>query len=238
MKAPVLFLAVGIAMVGPLAGEMVFEKSLVEINAQPDDEVVSAEFRFMVKGKEPVTITEYEAACNCLSAEISDGGKLVWKPGQSGVIRGKFRMGTFKGTVDKHIILRIAGRPRPIKLTVRVNIPVLFDLQPPTLFWELDGNAGPQSFKIAVKRDKPIKIMEITGTNDQFEHELKTIRDGWEYEIVVTPKQVTTRAFGLLRIRTDCEIKKHQTAQGFVVVRRPRPAAPPAAAPAGRPAVR
>ena len=227
--ATILTQAMAMAMVPALQGQMVFEKNLIEVQAKPDDEVVSAEFRFTVQGENPVTITEYEAACSCLSAEISEGGKLVWKPGETGVVRGKFKMGTFKGTVDKLIVLRIQGRARPLKLTVRVNIPVLFDLHPPTLFWDLNGEAKAQSFKIKVKHDKPIKITGITGTNDQFEHEARTIKEGWEYEIVVTPKNVTQRAFGLLRIRTDCKIKKHQSSQGFLVVRRPKPAAPAAA---------
>ena len=222
-KGIATLLSLALVTVPALYGQMIFEKSLIEVQAKPDDELVSAAFHFTIQGKDPVTITEYEAACSCLSAEISEGGKLVWKPCEKGVVRGKFKMGTFKGTVDKHIVLRIKGRARPLTLTVRVNIPVLFNIEPPTLFWDLNGPPQPKSFKIKVKHDKPIKITEISGTNEQFTHEVKTIKEGWAYEIVVTPKTVAKRAFGLLRIRTDCEFKKHQSCQGFLVVRRPKP---------------
>jgi len=109
---------------------------------------------------------------------------------------------------------------------VRVEIPILFEIAPPTLFWDQNGDGKSQSFKITVNHDKPIKITEITGTNDQFEHKLKTIKDGWEYELEVTPKGVAGSEFGVLRIRNDCEYKLHQSVQGFVVVRRNRQPAP------------
>lgn len=220
-----------LAVTPAVHGGMVFDKRLIEINAGPEDEVVTAEFKFRIEGEDPVKIKEYEAACNCLSAEISEGGKLEWKPRESGTIKGRFEIRTFTGTVDKYIMLRIEGQPYPEKLTVRVTIPILFEVQPQSLFWDLNGEAKPQSFKIAVKHDKPIRITEISGTNEQFQHELKTIRDGWEYELVVTPTTVATRAFGLLRIRNDCEFKRHQSAQAFVVVR--RGAAGPLPAPKG-----
>ena len=49
----------------------------------------------------------------------------------------------------------------------------------------------------------------------------ETVKDGWEYEIVVTPKTLDERAFGLIRIRTDSKHAKHQSYQCFAVVRRP-----------------
>lgn len=223
MKKTGLLLGALIALMSTLHGGMVFEKRLIEVHAAPDADLVTAEFSFRVDGDRPVTITEYEAACSCLSAEISDGGRLVWKPGERGMVRGLFKMGTFKGTVDKHIVLRLKDQPHPETLTVRVHIPVLFELEPQTLFWDLSGKAEAQSFKIKVNHDKPIHIKDLSCTNEQFGYELKTVKDGWEYEIEVTPKSVATRAFGMLRIRTDCEFERHQSAQAFVVVRQPKP---------------
>ncbi len=225
IAAATIFALLIVAIPG-LHGQMVFEKQLVEVQGKPDDNIVTAEFPFTIKGDQPITIKQYEAVCSCLAAEISEDGKLVWKPGEKGTVKGIFKMGTFKGTVDKLIVLRLAEQAAPVKLTVRVHIPVLVEIDPPTLFWDLEGEAKPQKFQIKVKHDKPIKITDISGTNEQFGHEFKTIKEGREYEVVVTPKTVRTRAFGLLRIRTDCEFKNHQSVQGFLVVRRPKPVPP------------
>ena len=202
-------------------GQLAFKNKLVERRVAPDTDTLSVEFPFEVRGDRPVTIQEYEAACSCLSAEISEG-KLTWMPGEKGVVKGNFKLGTIKGKIEKEIVLRIKGEPSPIRLKAKLDIPNLFVIEPPTLFWTLNGDAKPQTFHIQVKHRKPIKVTEIAATNEQFAYELKTIKDGWEYEVEVTPKSVAARAFGLLRIRNDCEFQKHQSAQAFMVVRTPK----------------
>ena len=219
MRTACLVIALATFWAPSLYGELVFEKKLLEVRVLPDTDRLSVEFKFKVKGEHPVTITEYEAACSCLSAEISDGGKLTWQPGEKGVVKGNFKLGTFKGTIEKEIVLRILGQAHPERLKVRLHIPELFVIDPPTLFWDLNGDPKAQAFKVLVKHDRPIRIIDVAATNEQFDYELTTIKDGWEYQIEVTPKNVTTRAFGLLRIRNDCVFKKHRSAQAFMVVR-------------------
>jgi len=205
-----------------LYGQFSFEKKLIELDVPPETDRLSVEFSFTIKGEGAVTIKEYESGCSCLSAEISEGGKLTWKPGEKGVVKGNFKLGTIKGTIEKEIVLRISGELSPIRLKVRLHIPELFKIEPPTLFWDLNGPGKAQTFKVMVKHSKPIKITDIACTNEQFAYEVKTLVEGQSYEVKVTPKTVAQRAFGLLRIRNDCEFKKHQSAQAFMVVRTPR----------------
>ena len=136
-------------------------------------------------------------------------------------------MGNLKGQTDKMIALRMKSPTAPlVKLTLRLDIPELLKIEPaPTLFWDQGGKVEAKTFKMTVHHSKPINIVETSGTNDNFAYELKTIREGWEYELVVTPKSVVNRAFGLIRIRTDAEFAKHQRYQCFVVVRKPQGAA-------------
>lgn len=222
MRTPLLIIVCALLWAPSLYGQFSFEKKMIELSLSPETDRLSVDFPFTVKGKKAVTIKEYESACSCLSAEISNGGKLTWQPGESGVVKGNFKLGTIKGTIEKEIILRIEGEPKPVRLMARLHIPELFKIEPPTLFWDLNGDGEAQTFKVVVKHDKPIKIKEIAGTNDQFGYELKTIEEGKSYEVKVTPKTVQSRAFGLLRIRNDCEFKKHQSAQAFMVVRTPK----------------
>ncbi|MCH2065117.1 MAG: DUF1573 domain-containing protein [Roseibacillus sp.] len=226
MKNPRLMhaLVLGIVFVVPSAcfGQFVFERSEVVMKLPPDQDRLSVEFPFTVKGKVPVTIKEYKAACSCLSAEISENGKLTWKPGEKGVVRGNFKLGTIKGKIEKKIVLNIAGEAAPLVLTTKLDIPHLFAIEPPTLFWDLDGEAKLQKFKVKVNHDEAIRITDISGTNEQFKYELKVVKPGWEYEVEVTPMHVKERAFGLLRLRNDCKFKKHASAQAFMVVRVPK----------------
>ncbi len=218
-----LGLIVGLALSGAASGALVFERKMAEVEADPGVDKLTVEFPFTVTGDKPVRIIEYEASCSCLEAKISGGGKLVWKPGESGTVMGIFEMGTFKGTVEKPILLRVEGQPGPVRLSVRVHIPVLVEVDPVTLFWDQGGAGDSKVIKIKVNHEEPIHVTEVSGTNPQFSHELKKIRDGREYELVVTPKTVERRAFGLLRIRTDSDYRRHQSYQAYVVVRRPKP---------------
>ena len=206
---------------GAASGQMVFEKSLIEMTAEPDQEEITVEFRFTVKGDKEVEIGEYDAPCTCLEARISDNGRLVWQPGESGTVQGVFKTGNFMGSVDKMIVLRMNGETEPsVKLTVRMHIPVLLEIEPKTLFWNQKDAVKSQSFKLTVNGDEPLQILELSGTNENFVEELKTIKEGREYEIVVTPKSLEERAFGLLRIKTDSKHVKHQRYQAFMAIRR------------------
>ncbi len=221
---PLHALVMGILLVLPPAcfGQFVFERSEVVMKLPPDQDRLSVEFPFTVKGESPVTIKDYKAACSCLSAEISENGKLTWKPGEKGVVRGNFKLGTIKGKIEKKIVLSIAGEAAPLVLTTKLEIPHLFAIAPPTLFWDLEGEAKSQKFKVKVNHDEAIRITDISCTNEQFNYELKVVKPGWEYEVEVTPKHVKARAFGLLRLRNDCKFKKHASAQAFMVVRVPK----------------
>ena len=218
-------MGLGLLLMGPscLFGELAFETNEISMTLPPDKDRLSVEFPFKVKGAKPVTIKEYQAACSCLSAEISGNGKLTWRPGESGVVRGNFKLGTIKGAIEKKIVITLEGETVPIVLTAKLEIPDLFSIDPPTLFWDLDGRGDAQIFKIRVNHETDIMVTELSCTNEQFKYELKVIKPGREYQVVVTPVHVKERAFGLLRIKNDCEFKKYSSVQGFMVVRLPKP---------------
>lgn len=217
-----LSLSLALLLPSHVFGELVFEKDEISVTLPPDKDHLSVEFPFTVGGKKPVTIKEYQAACSCLSAEISGNGKLTWKPGEKGVVRGNFKLGTIKGAIEKKIVITLEGKNAPLILTTKLDIPDLFSIAPPTLFWDLEGKGETQSFTITVDHDSPISVTEITCTSQQFEYDLEVVKPGWEYRIAVTPIHVKERAFGLLRIKNDCEFKKYGSAQGFMVIRVPK----------------
>ena len=205
-----------------LFGQLAFETNEISLILPPDKDRLSVEFPFKVKGDKPITIKEYQAACSCLSAEISGNGKLTWQPGENGIVRGNFKLGTIKGAIEKKIVISVEGEELPIVLTTKLEIPDLFSIDPPTLFWDLNGKGEAQIFKISVNHDTDIMVTELSCTNEQFKYELKVIKPGREYQVAVTPVHVKERAFGLLRIKNDCEFKKYSSVQGFMVVRLPK----------------
>ncbi|MDA7889688.1 hypothetical protein N9A78_00575 [Akkermansiaceae bacterium] len=206
--------------------EMVFKTKLVEITAKPDVTEITVEFPFEIMGS-AAEIIEYEAPCTCLTARVEPlnpdrSTKLRWDIGENGRIFGRFKMGNFKGTVDKAIVLKMKGVDKPIQLVVRVTIPILFEIQPSTLKWEIGETPTEKTFKIKVNHDQPIKLIENSGTSGNFPYEVKTIREGWEYEIKVKPSSTEKPGMGMIRLKTDCAIKRHERHQVFVVVKKER----------------
>lgn len=205
-----------------MAGELVFEKTTIEITAAPDQEKVVADFVFKATGDEAAVIKRYDAPCSCLEAQISDGGRLTWAPDEKGTVRGLFKVGNFRGTIPKQITILMADGKRH-ELTVQMTMPELLKIEPKTLKWAQDGSAEKQCFELSISEDQPLKILEISGTNEEkFPFELETIEEGKRYKLWVTPSDTEVRGFGLLRIATDSKYKKHQSYQAYAVVTKPQ----------------
>lgn len=207
------------------AGTLKFEATTQDLKADPDAKAITADFNFTNESAEEVVIKRYEASCSCISATIK-GNKLIYKPGESGVIRAAFDMSQFSGTTEKPLALWLDNDPadKPsITLTTRVTIPVLVEVEPKTLIWEVGGKPEPKTVVVTMKHTSPILIKKITGTDSRFTQELKTIEEGKKYEIVVAPAATDKVGMGVIHIETDCEIQRHRTQRIFSVVRQPLP---------------
>ncbi len=200
-----------------------FDEKIVSIKAPPDAKVVTAEFKFSNAGGAPVTIKKHDASCSCMTVEIS-GGKLTYQPGEGGIIRANFDMGNFSGSVDKTVLLWVNDDPQnqpSVQLTTRVEIPVLVALEPKTLHWDIASKPETKVIRLTMRHDKPVHVKSVSSASEAFGHELKTIKEGEEYELHITPKEIEVPGLAIFRIETDCEIARHRTQQAFAVVRRP-----------------
>ncbi len=199
-----------------------FAELIKEVNAAPDATSVTADFNFTNKGDKPVTIAKADPTCSCIKVQISEG-KLIYAPGESGVIRTSFEVGNFSGTVDKVVALYIdndkADHPS-MQITVRVNIPVIVGVEPKTLKWELGGKLEPKTVQIRMAEGKAIHVTDVTSSSEAFSCELKTLEDGKNYDLVVTPKVKDAPGISVIRIQTDCEIVRYKVQQAFAVISR------------------
>lgn len=208
------------------AAGLEFKELAKEVIAKSNATSVTADFEFTNKGTKPVTIAKSDPGCSCLHVQIT-GGKLKYAPGESGVIRTTFDMGNFSGTVDKMVALWLDddGPNSPsVRLTVKVHIPVLVELDPKTVTWNIGAKPEPKTIHITMAEGKPIQVLNVTSTSESFVTEVKTVEKGRKYDLVITPKVMGNAGIGVLRIETDCEITKHKVQQAFAVVRKPTPA--------------
>lgn len=200
-----------------------FAETSKEVHTTADAETAAVEFDFKNNSGKPVTIAKADAGCACMKILFS-GGKLTYGPGETGVLRAVFNIGNASGTVDKTIALwldTVPTNPPSRSINVRIQIPTPITLEPKTLKWESGGKPESQTVHIRMAEGNPIHVTAIKPSNEQFSCELKVVEEGRSYDLIVTPRDATVPALGMIRIETDCEIPKHRVQQAFAVVRKP-----------------
>ncbi|MFT3990471.1 MAG: DUF1573 domain-containing protein [Luteolibacter sp.] len=202
------------------AGELAFPETSKEIHAPADAKTVSVDFDFTNKTNSPVTIAKYETACSCMSIQIA-GKKMTYAPGESGQVKATFDMGNFSGEVDKELLLWMQGDPadKPSRiLKIRVNIPVLVSIEPRTVKWQVGEKPESKTLRIEMHDSKPVKILEVSTASKAFQSELKTVKEGQSYELVITPTSTSEPGLAVFRIKTDASSERHRIQQAFAIV--------------------
>jgi hypothetical protein len=205
------------------AGKLTFPEPVKELAPGPDESKVKVDFPFTNNTDKTVVVKETLGDCSCTSIEIS-GGKTAYEPGESGVIRLNFDIGAAVGKVEKGASIWVDGDPKDApsqRLTMKVDIPILVEMEPKTLKWQVGQEMESKTIKFKMLGDKAIHIKSVTSSTEHFTQELKTIEDGRSYELLVTPKNINNKALAVFRVETDCEVPKHRTQQVFAVVSAP-----------------
>lgn len=202
-----------------------FAEAVKNLQAPADATEIIADFPFTNDSGKAVEIKRYDAGCSCMAVGV-EGGKLIYQPGEGGVIRAKFDMSNYSGDVEKPIGIWLDSDPDKapsVQLMVKVHIPEVIKIETKTVKWDVGSPPTPQTIKLSVEGDEKVHIVSVTHSNDNFLQELKTIEDGRSYEIVVTPKDTNITGLGVFRIETDCKIERHKYKQAFASIRRALP---------------
>lgn len=206
------------------AGPLTFPEPVKELSPGVGETKVTADFSFKNETNKAVVVKEMQGDCSsCTSIEVM-GGKKSFEPGESGVIRVNFDLGTAVGKVEKGASIWVDGDAKDApsqRLTLKVNIPVLVDIQPKTVKWQVGQEMEPKTIQFRMQGDKPIHIKSVQASTEHFNQELKTVEEGRSYELVLSPKSPNTKALSIFRVETDCEVPNHRTQQVFAVVSGP-----------------
>ena len=204
-----------------IASELQFDNLTVDITVEPGAKTTEIIFPFSNPSEETVEIEKHQAPCTCISANFKDGQK-IYKPGDKGEMVASFNVGNLQGTVKKQIVVWIKDAPKeasPIVLTANITIPEIVTITPRSKIWNTGEKPKPQTYKIAITHGQSVQITEVVTTNNHFEHALKTIQVGKEYELIVTPKNTKETTFGILKITTDSPISRYRRLTAFAAVK-------------------
>ncbi|MBE2287436.1 MAG: DUF1573 domain-containing protein [Prosthecobacter sp.] len=202
--------------------ELALDVPAIEVKPKPEDEEVETTFTFRNKGDKPVKILGLESACSCLSAELD---KAEYQPGETGTGRASFKVSTFVGRHEKHIMVS-TDDPKQAEWQVDfiLDVPAVVDIKPKQLQWFIGDEPTQKSCLVQFTGDEPTKIIKITPTRENVEFDWKEVKEGREYLITVKPKSTQDVTMGALKIETSSSIAKYRYQLAFFSIsRKPEP---------------
>jgi hypothetical protein len=163
------------------------------------DTKLDAEFKFRNRGTEPATIEYVEPTCDCVTA---DSDKKVYAPGESGNVHAVIELDGVSGQIEKIIMVRVAGEPNEVMLTIAAEVPELLKMTPKALSWKIGEPAAAKSAELAVAAGRKIRLDGVASNSAHVSAQLETIREGEAYKLIVTPDRTNAVRFAILTIRS------------------------------------
>ncbi len=201
MKA-LLIIATALFLSGFAHAELVWDHQQLEFHPSLSATEVKAEFRFVNRGKDPVTIEAIAPSCGCTTA-VTD--KMTYRPGEKGTIEATLHVGELTGLQNKSINLRIKGEAQPILLTMITHLPDLMTISPRMVSWPVGGHQEPLTITLTVQPDVKLRVNRVLSTDPGISAELQSVSEGKLYRVVVTPRQGTGPLIAVLSI--DATVK-------------------------------
>ena len=200
------------------AVEVKFETERLLLKATPAQNEVDADFTFTNTGTEDVDVISVLSGCNCL---VAVGPDKPVAAGQKGTIHGVFKVGSFNGIVEKQMVAKMqsGGKSRDVVLTVGIEVPEIIRITPNTLNWTVGGEATEQQFDVQILWPEPIKLLNVSTSNDAFVVRAETVEEGKSYKVFAKPQNLESAMLGLVRFETDCRFEKFRNPMAFLSIR-------------------
>ena len=223
MKTLAICMFTILAAAGVASAGLKFKSTISEHDAEEGAKVVAGSFEFTNEGAQAVTIQNVDTSCRCLEAKAD---KLVYQPGESGVISAKFEIRGLTGEIEKSLTVYTDDPETPyVRLAVKIDVPVMVEIEPKMLTWAVGEETVTKPIVFRVMRDEPIRITKIDVSRKNFSGALKEIEAGKLYHIELTPESTADTMLGVVTIQTDCEIEEQARQLGFFRVQSAKDAA-------------
>ncbi|MDD2706830.1 MAG: DUF1573 domain-containing protein [Verrucomicrobiae bacterium] len=184
-----------------LHAQLKWDRQFLEFNPGVLDTNVTARFAFQNAGNYPITLIRVQSSCNC--AQIRQERK-TYQPGETGEIAAVFNFGIRTGPIRHDVVASTDDKSQPIaRLAFKVNIPELIRISPPFVCWRPGDAATPKNISVNVVHSNAIHVTKILSNHPQLPARLKTITEGREYVIEITPSSLDKPIISTLRIETD-----------------------------------
>lgn len=178
-----------------------------------------ASFKFTNSGTSDVTITKLKSSCVCTVADLK---KRVYKPGESGEIITEIAFGREKGRFVKQVYVTTkSDKVEMITLSIGAVIPEFARINPRFIRWEHGSDPTTKIINVKIIYDEPIKVFKVTSSNPDWKTVLKTIKEGAEYAVEVTPSTTDKASRAAISIEMDYPKDQHLVFRSVARVTQP-----------------
>ena len=176
-----------------------WEHEKIALEVLPAQLETVAVFRFSNAGKKPVTIREIKVSCGCLAPKPA---RKTYGPGECGELTVRFDLRNRTGPQSKSVAVTTSDGQRTT-LTLSADIPVAYHIAPIMMKW-VEGNAAKtKTARLTNPNKMPIRILSATSSHKDLPVELKTVREGFEYEVVVMRRTEARNIRAVVRIQLE-----------------------------------
>jgi hypothetical protein len=169
----------------------------ITVNTVPFQTTQDATFEFQNTSDRPVTISDLQTTCECLTVATD---QKTYAPGARGVLTGKFTVGDRHGLYQRAITVLTDESDTPTRLVLEINVPMLATLTPQTLVWKLAEPPTEKSIDVKPAEGLTIEFTTVEATNDSFTARLETVVAGQHYRLHVKPVRAGEDANAALRL--------------------------------------
>jgi hypothetical protein len=170
------------------SGPMIqFDSMEYDFGKAATGELVKHVFTVTNSGSETLEISNVHPSCGCTTA--GDWSRQI-DPGRKGTIPIQFNSARYSGAVTKTIDVTSNAKNQP-KATLRLKGIVWkpIDITPQTAVISVlsdETNTASTSVRIVNQTDSEVTLSNLTSTSKAFTGELKTIKPGKEFELIIT----------------------------------------------------
>ena len=169
----------------PSFASLEWETTSKNITVHPLQTSATIEYNFINISSDSVTIIELKPSCGCTSGSVD---KVTYAPTESGTVYLTFNLEKREGAQRKGISIKTSDSPtKPVMLYVSTNIHPTYKFSVKRLTWVAGENRAPKSCRITNAHEASFRLAKAVPAREGVEVELKPIREGYEYELVVTP---------------------------------------------------
>ncbi|MDZ8119016.1 DUF1573 domain-containing protein [Pontiella agarivorans] len=189
--------------------QLEWEADFIRLGAHPLQEKMQVEFRYRNPGNQSVEMIRVDSSCGCL---VPQKGPRTIAPGESGSITAEFMLRGRSGKQKKHILVTTDRNTQvPYRLDIEVNIPDSYLPSVKRVIWERAEAYESRTVRLTNHYHEPINLIEVLPSIGTLRTELKTVKPGFEYDLIITPDPGVKNLRGFIRLKPEPLSGEHKT---------------------------